>query len=390
MTQITNIPILLLKTKSQPIDTYEECFLKAHAEKVFTFEPHFIPVLEHAKNDATLGMLGAWVNSGELKRKYGGMIFTSQRAVEAWTDIVVGLNAANLASTAFHTLRQTIGSSQEHDPFANLESLTPFPLYVVGPATERALQSLSGLTRGKARLVYADLNATIHGAHSGNGANLAAFMLKHYNQLYAQHWFSYFEAPRLPFIPLLGMSSENYGRKRLDENDVRLKKKPLLFLVGEQRRDVIPKTLQNHPVQERRIVVHEVEVYRTEVVKEFDSDFVRTNTRLDLTPEAQVRVVVVFSPQGCEAMLKRIEYLDAKGNMTEQATRRWWQQDDPLLDGRRWIIVTIGPTTRDYLQKQFGIEPEVCAAQPNPQSLRDGVESFLAQHLLEKRVASSI
>jgi len=56
-----------------------------------SFLPHFIPVLEHRPNTKNLRTLEQLLKSGTLGDKYGGMIFTSQRAVEAWADVVKGV-----------------------------------------------------------------------------------------------------------------------------------------------------------------------------------------------------------------------------------------------------------------------------------------------------------
>lgn len=390
-----HVPVLLLKTKSQPEDTYEECFLRngstadssdtAASEQSLTFEPHFVPVLEHARHTSTLVHLKNLLQTGELKQKYGGMVFTSQRAVEAWTEVVDDVEADDSAfQNRGSTSHGAAKDGSAHDPFAGLETLTPFPLYVVGPATERALQSLTerydhAVTGANAKTIYAHLNTSIHGAHTGNGANLASYILGHYNQFHREHWFNYFEAPRLPFIPLLGMSSENYGRKRLDGNDPRLTKKPLLFLVGEQRRDIIPKTLQEHAEGADKIVVDEVEVYRTEIMPSFDSDLKNIIERLDQDQSDDVRAVVVFSPQGSDVMLRRIGYLDSNDRPAERAKRREWKQGKTGNESPRWLLVAIGPTTRDYLRDRLGVELDVCAQKPTPDSLREGIETFLKE-----------
>lgn len=387
---VPSIPVLLLKTRSQPDDTYEECFASkatrasaagAFEEALpFDFAPHFIPVLEHTHNTSTLAGLENQLRYAELKRKYGGMIFTSQRAVEAWAAAVYNVQQDQ---RTLHGAVRGDSRNTSSDPFADLELLTPFPLYVVGPATERALQILASGGRTKKpgqTSVYAKLNTSIHGAQTGNGAALASFILEHYNQQHREHWFEYFEAPRLPFIPLLGMSSQNYGRKRLEKDDDRLKKKPLLFLVGEVRRDIIPKTLQDQVSQARQIQVDEIEVYRTEVMKSFEDDFAGLVDELDYSQKNGTRVIVVFSPQGSDIMLKRIGYLDNQGQQTERATHRWWQRRSTVKEGG-WIVVTIGPTTRDYLKDELGIEPDICSRKPNPESLRACIEAFLKEKI---------
>lgn len=102
------IPILLLKTKSSPHDGYDDYF------SANNYVPSFIPVLEHrfhAENLARVRDLfaaGAFEPNAETAdttetakadtsladtvsgRRYGGMIFTSQRAVEAFGSMLEG------------------------------------------------------------------------------------------------------------------------------------------------------------------------------------------------------------------------------------------------------------------------------------------------------------
>ena len=97
-------PILLLKTKSSPHDGYQDHFATNG------FDPCFVPVLEHrflAENLAIVRQLfasGAFnvadtssssstispstAPSNLFAKRYGGMIFTSQRAVEAFAQMI--------------------------------------------------------------------------------------------------------------------------------------------------------------------------------------------------------------------------------------------------------------------------------------------------------------
>lgn len=81
-------PILLLKTKSSPHDGYED-FLSAQ-----NYTPTFIPVLEHRFLKSNLTKVrdqfstGAFNNNASTPRKYGGLIFTSQRAVEGFAQMI--------------------------------------------------------------------------------------------------------------------------------------------------------------------------------------------------------------------------------------------------------------------------------------------------------------
>ncbi|KAF1979942.1 tetrapyrrole biosynthesis, uroporphyrinogen III synthase [Bimuria novae-zelandiae CBS 107.79] len=146
------IPVLLLKTKSAPTDAYEECFNALDDGK---YEPIFVPVLEHRFKQAALDQVYQHIIDRAFigdRPKYGAIIFTSQRAVEAFARIVeeIRRKGPELLEACFpsHT-----------------------PLYVVGPATARGLKSLN-------------LHCPVLGEETGNGEVLAAFILKHYNTLY--------------------------------------------------------------------------------------------------------------------------------------------------------------------------------------------------------------
>jgi uroporphyrinogen-III synthase len=80
------IPVLLLKTKSTPVDTYDEYFSNE------PFAPTFVPVLEHRPNIQNLEFVRSLLLDGKLGREnnaeYGGIIFTSQRAVEGFAKAV--------------------------------------------------------------------------------------------------------------------------------------------------------------------------------------------------------------------------------------------------------------------------------------------------------------
>jgi uroporphyrinogen-III synthase len=175
----------------------------------------------------------------------------------------------------------------------------------------------------------------IFGAHTGNGEALAQYILDHYDQWYR-------EAGAKP---------------------------PLLFLVGEQRRDIIPKTLMDPALSEnRRIRVDELVVYGTGVMESFEQDF---KIRLRETGEPSMRWVVVFSPTGCEGMLRALGLLDSGTGKAKIG--------DKL--GRDTYIATIGPTTRDFLRNTFGLEPDVCAEKPSPEGIEKSIRKFLDDKL---------
>ncbi|KAL4875820.1 tetrapyrrole biosynthesis, uroporphyrinogen III synthase [Aspergillus karnatakaensis] len=297
-------PILLLKTKSSPHDGYDEFFSAATTTPPTT--PIFIPVLSHNFHNKHLSDIKNLFDNGCLlpgsNRRYGGLIFTSQRAVEAFAGMVEGVDSSKLENAS-------------HD----------LPLYTVGPATARSLTTL--------RDQYLP-HATIHGAETGNGGNLAKFILEHYN----------------------GLFSRSATQPQSDTEATR--KPPLLFLVGEVRRDIIPKTLTDPSLpSSERIAVEEVVVYETGVVAGFESDFENTLRRFQ---DEEVIWVVVFSPTGCDAMVRVLRREREKGKA-----------------GRTVFVATIGPTTRDHLVKECGFEPDVCAERPSPEGVGEGIRHFM-------------
>lgn len=90
-TPSTTIPVLLLKTKSTPGDSYEDLFSESQHNGV-SFTPTFVPVLLHCFDDEGMSKVAGLlrdrrIGNGE-DHEYGGMIFTSQRAVEAFVKLV--------------------------------------------------------------------------------------------------------------------------------------------------------------------------------------------------------------------------------------------------------------------------------------------------------------
>jgi uroporphyrinogen-III synthase len=300
------VPILLLKTKSVPTDTYEELFTTLDDRR---FAPVFVPVLEHRfKRDALEEVRAHVVNRGFVPKRerglatYGAMIFTSQRAVEAFTQIV-------------EEVRSEDGLAVDNFLPDNL------PLYVVGPATARGLKALQ-------------LHCPILGEETGNGEALAAYMLEHYNEMYP--------GPGKPSI---------------------------LFLVGDKRRDIIPKTMQAACLGDgRRCKVDELVIYETGEMQSFRDDF-SALWRKNAEASCERQWVIVFSPTGCQAMLESLGILDTETGRVKSSTSRG-----------NILIATIGPTTRDYLQGEFGFTPDVCAEKPSPEGIAEGIRLFEIEH----------
>ncbi|KAH6653762.1 tetrapyrrole biosynthesis, uroporphyrinogen III synthase [Truncatella angustata] len=290
-------PVLLLKTKSIPNDTYEELF--STPRDGFHFEPVFVPVLQHQFIEDGMNSFKRLLHDRQISKEkdaaYGGLIFTSQRAVEGFAKLVEE------------------GQGDEHWPH-----LQDIPIYTVGPATTRALRSVPQTPP-----------LQIFGEQTGSGDVLAPFIQQHYGEWYADR----------PVKP------------------------PILFLVGEKRRDIIPNFLMDPSLPpEKRIQVDETVVYGTGVMESFPSDFERVLKR---TENSKGRWVVVFSPTGCDGMLQGLGMLDPVTGKVGKAP-----------DDRNTFVLTIGPTTRTFLKKTFDFEPDACAGTPSPEGVWEGIRGF--------------
>lgn len=88
----SKVPIILLKTRSQPDDSYEELLTQPGSN----YDPIFVPVLQHKPNlDSLSKVRDLLLNAGRARDQpsFGGLIFTSQRAVEAFASVVHELEA---------------------------------------------------------------------------------------------------------------------------------------------------------------------------------------------------------------------------------------------------------------------------------------------------------
>ena len=209
--------------------------------------------------------------------------------------------------------------------------LSSAPIYTIGPATTRALRSIPSTPPFQ-----------IHGSHTGNGGALAHHILA-----------SYLQPPPAAQQP---------------------PRPPLLFLVGDNRRDIIPTTLMSTALpSEQRIRVDEIEVYGTSTQPGFSTAFA---AELAASSAARTRWVVVFSPTGCEAALRELGLLDDATGRVKTGERGG---GCGIRRGRRQTYVaTIGPTTRDFLRREFGFEADACAEKPSPEGVGLAIRMFMA------------
>ncbi|MCJ1310017.1 hypothetical protein MMC25_003678 [Agyrium rufum] len=356
------IPILLLKNQSQPRDSYETHFAQ---DTVQRYAPTFVPVLSHAFVDSSLERLSHSFQS--FASTYSGLIVTSQRAVEALSSVLESLNFSNAETTSTH------------------KSLS-FPIYTVGPATSRAIETVRDTNLPK---------CSVEGKDTGNGEALAAYILARHHTSQQQ------QQQQQP-------SADEGSSDAMTERCL-----PLLFLVGDQRRDVILKTLQDPALSPtQRIQVSELTVYATTTSPSFHSELATALT-MPATSAAQAIWIIVFSPAGCEALLRQLgwiegdrltatngarkdNHLEHKGYVGKRDDRRGEHQrverreekeaiarKEKLLRASRRergessvYVTTIGPTTRDYLWQEFGFVVDASATKPSPEGVRAAIENF--------------
>ncbi|EJS41599.1 hem4p [Saccharomyces arboricola H-6] len=125
----------------------------------------------------------------------------------------------------------------------------------------------------------------------------------------------------------------------------------LLFLVGEIRRDIIPKKLSS-----KGIKVREVVTYKTEDLDDNFTRFVHAAKPND-DDEKFSNWVVVFSPQGTKGIT---QYLYTENHSS---------------DSKKLRIASIGPTTKKYLDSN-NITSDVVSPKPDPRSLLDAIELY--------------
>ena len=315
-----SIPVILLKSPSNPpeSDSYTQLFSSPFSgpssadQSTYAYNPIHIPVLGHAYDTSPLIPL-----LSDSYFPYGGLIFTSQRAVSAFA----------LALSQLPEL--------DRKPDWNI------PIYTVGPATTKAIKATCAQH-------LPECEASVLGEEAGTGEALAHIILKDYNS----RW------------------NEQQSWLDAEKDQKEEKKKPLLFLTGAKHRDIIPRLLSSPslPATER-IDVREMVIYTTTSLPNFPTSL---KTTLDATVQVMqlsgARWIVVFSATGGEDILRALGWLNEE---TGQAGGTWKEEE------RKTFVASIGPTTRDWLRESFGFEVDVCARRPSAEGVREGVESFM-------------
>jgi uroporphyrinogen-III synthase len=118
--------------------------------------------------------------------------------------------------------------------------------------------------------------------------------------------------------------------------------------------------------ENQRINVDELVVYETTQMESFEpafQDVVRKGEEW-LKDERTPLWTVIFSPAGCDAVLRTLNILDNDNKNTDSSKRKC-------------RVITIGPTTRDYLITKYGFEPDVVARRPTPEGIGEGIKEYL-------------
>lgn len=87
---------------------------------------------------------------------------------------------------------------------------------------------------------------------------------------------------------------------------------------------------------------------------------------------------MVFSPTGCEAMLRALGRLREQ-IPTKEVEEERSEKERKAKENRKVFIATIGPTTRDYLREKFGVEADVCAETPSPEGVEVVIRKFMRE-----------
>ncbi|KAL8920445.1 MAG: hypothetical protein Q9172_004492 [Xanthocarpia lactea] len=272
-----SIPIILLKNSSAGhVDLYTTHFASNPPSPPNShYEPLYVPVLEHTSNiEPLLSLLSRFNDDRVLDQDptsrftYGGLIFTSQRAVEAF-------------ASSLDCCRLNDDQELNRTPLEQLQRLA-VPLYAVGPATARSLEGVQ-----KTHMPCCWVRG---GKEAGTGELLAELILRDYNTLCNTQ-----TAPH--------------------------EKKPLLFLTGAQHREIIPNTLMSAP-DPQRINVQTMIVYATSESPSFATNITHT---LLTTSTARLRWIIIFSPTGGESLLRALGWLShpsETNSLPHQADRK--------------------------------------------------------------------
>ncbi|KAL8869566.1 MAG: hypothetical protein Q9174_004176 [Haloplaca sp. 1 TL-2023] len=269
------VPIIFLKNPSNghaEEDAYTKHFGTIDQAPKTSYKPLYVPVLEHTFDLNELRKVlsphqffWSWEGRAQVKL-FGAIIFTSQRAVEAFA------KASDLNI-----------SKWERQGLEQNASKLEVPFYAVGPATAQSLE--------KVRKEFYPRCWIRGGEDAGTGEKLADLIIAEY---------------------------EEVCEKR--KGNAIYSDRSLLFLTGAKHRDIIPVKIGAAPWQEK-VHVEEMIVYSTKESMSFASEIAST---LESTADAAVRWIVVFSPTAGEGLLRALGWLRSGSNVVHSADHPCW------------------------------------------------------------------
>lgn len=236
---------LILLKEPRPDDAYVAAF--RHLDLVHKEHIHCQPLLRHEL--CSLDQLHRAFSEG----LYSGLVFTSQRAVEAWAAVLQA-------------------GAGERDPDTRTRWNQTLH-YVVGQATAHALTAIPSSHAPQADSDF------IQGQHLGHGEALAAYIAR-------QH------------------------KTNMSHSQTSLQQAPLLYLTGDKRRDVLPQTLD-----QAQIAFEELCVYQTATDPAFPAACSNLLDRIHQELGAPVATssrspvvwVALFSPSGANAAVPLLQ-----------------------------------------------------------------------------------
>ena len=135
----------------------------------------------------------------------------------------------------------------------------------------------------------------------------------------------------------------------------------VLWVAGETRRDGVAQGLRAAGVALEVCVA-----YGTAVDERFGSRF--ADALRETESAAAARWVVLFSGQGAAEVFVALGWLDERSGKVRRENV-----------GSRTYVACIGPTTREYLETEFGFRVDVCAERPSAEGVREGIEQFIKE-----------
>ncbi|KAM6499358.1 Tetrapyrrole biosynthesis, uroporphyrinogen III synthase [Amanita muscaria] len=274
--------VLFLRSPSiDSPDRYESVFSSAG------YNPISIPVLETRLTETT--SLARLIQSGP--ETHSGVIVTSARACEAWKAAVETITPEN-----------------------NSVSWSTVSFYVVGPRTASFLSSLYSVFSDDHRRSLVPSPSMIRGQESGNGDELARFILQ-------------------------DLKTSNKAKK-------------LLYLTGDKNRETLPSILAEGDVE-----LNSLQVYETRRSSTFEAD-------LEKVVQTQPGWwIVFFAPSAAQLVAPILAQYFTLPRIDDSSANA---EPIPKKDVR---VAAIGPTTVTFLHDTLRLSVSATASKPNPESL---------------------